>query len=170
MEKYLTKKTVTRYTFTLVVMSSLDHRKPVVDLYLDPIYTAWIHGLDSGRIYKGYAKILDSRKRVWWSDLQVHPEAVFQDPEEGDFFLESSNTLYRVVFQESTPEMEAHPGSRFLPPLSDVLISDDGDIIRGYDSGISERIMGEIYSETDDWFEVALKMDSKRVGIVKYLK
>jgi hypothetical protein len=153
-------------------MTSITSQKPMVDICLDPIYTSWIRDLDSARIYRGYGKILDSRNRTWWSDLQIRPRAVFQDSTNGNFFLESSNSLYRVIFQEAAPEMEKNIGSRFLPPLLAPVISPNDlyDIIRGYDSGISGEIIGEILSETTDWFEVDLKMNQKRVGVVKYLK
>jgi len=88
--------------------STILPQKPIVEFYLDPDYTSWVKAFNTSRIYKGYRKILDPQNQAWWSDIQIRPLAVFYNHQDGDFFLESNYALHRVIFQEFTPEMEAH--------------------------------------------------------------
>lgn len=119
------------------------------------------------RMYDGFVKILDSKDRIWLSRVGVLPLTIICF--DGEYQMESKNTIYRVVFDKMAPPAT---GDRYLPPLENVVVGTHprvGNIIEGYDKGLSSIIKGSLLSQNEDWYEV-IHVDKKRSGVIKYLK
>lgn len=156
---------------------SFPSEKPTFDFYLEEeYYGPHIRNLEKQPFYSGYSRTVDSRGKVWWSWIEFIALSLTKDVESGDFFLETHNTFYRVVLAEITKEIKtAGREGRYLPPLKEVQIdrlteTSNFRRIRGFDTTVSDKIDGEIYQETDDWYEVGLTPGKKRTGVIRYLK
>ena len=123
------------------------------------------------KLYVGFVPIKDSKGKLWWSDVQVSPSETHDCDEQ--VYLESRNTLYRVVPREDFPEGVGLNSQRYLPPLKEVktYFEDQAHhILEGFDEGIGKRIKGLVNEINEEWYDVTFLDGQDRAGYVRYLR